>query len=69
MLAMKTTKGARALDKWLETHGLLALALKLGVDKSYLSHLRSGRRRPSLETAGKIERATEGAVPVAAWTA
>jgi transcriptional regulator with XRE-family HTH domain len=38
-----------------------------GLDFSYLCRLVSGSRRPGIDTAAAIERATGGAVPVAAW--
>jgi len=44
-----------------------AFAARLGVNEKYLSQLLSGFRSPSLPLAFKIERATDGAVPVSAW--
>lgn len=44
-----------------------AWAARLGVSKSYLSDLLGGKRRPSLDLAFRIERATGGAVPAAVW--
>lgn len=46
-----------------------SFARMLGVSEAYLSQLRRGRRLPSLSLAMKIERATEGEVRAAAWTA
>ena len=43
------------------------LAAVLGVSQGYLSSLSAGKKRPSLARAVRIERATDGAVPVASW--
>ncbi|MTH79396.1 helix-turn-helix domain-containing protein [Paracoccus aestuariivivens] len=40
---------------------------QLGIGRGYLSGLESGKKRPSLELAVRIERLTGGAVPVASW--
>ena len=40
------------------------IAQKIGVDTSYISHINSGRRRPSPDLALKIEKATGGRVTV-----
>ena len=42
-------------------------AAKAGITPSYLHDLLSGRRDPSLATAGKIAAATKGKVPLSAW--
>lgn len=42
-------------------------AAKAGIGPSYLHDLLSGRREPSLATAGKIAAATRGKVPLSAW--
>ena len=39
-----------------------------GLEFSYVCRLVSGSRRPGIDTAAAIERATGGAVPVTAWT-
>lgn len=44
-----------------------ALAAALGVSRGYLSELVGGTKRPSLELAVAIERATNGAVPATSW--
>lgn len=44
-----------------------ALAAAVGVSRGYLSELVGGTKRPSLEVAVLIERATDGAVPAASW--
>lgn len=42
-------------------------ASALGIGRPFLSHLESGKKRPSLELAIRIERLTNGAVPAASW--
>lgn len=42
-------------------------AAQIGIDPSYLSLLVSGKKRPSLEVAVRIETATSGAVTCASW--
>lgn len=42
-------------------------AAKAGIAPSYLSDILSGRRNPSLATAGRIASATRGKVPLSAW--
>ena len=44
-----------------------ALAAAVGVSRGYLSELVGGSKRPSLELAVLIERATAGAVPATSW--
>ena len=45
------------------------LAKEMGISRPYLSLILTGRRRPSLELAIRIERLTDGAVPVSSWIA
>jgi len=45
-----------------------AIADQLGISTAYLSQLESGKKRPSLDLAFRIERLTGGAVPAASWT-
>lgn len=42
-------------------------ARRLGISDAFLSQLLSGKRRPSLDLAFKIERATAGLVPASVW--
>ncbi|MBC7156376.1 MAG: helix-turn-helix transcriptional regulator [Rhodobacteraceae bacterium] len=42
-------------------------AARFGVSEPYLSDLLRGNRRPSLDLACRIERATGGAVPALSW--
>ncbi|MBV7408184.1 helix-turn-helix transcriptional regulator [Maritimibacter sp. DP1N21-5] len=44
-----------------------AMAEALGIGRAYLSLLENGRKRPSLELAFAIERATNGEVPASSW--
>lgn len=57
------------LQKYLKTNGMrqVELARRLGLSNGYLHNLLRGNRRPSLDMALRIERATDGAVPVQAW--
>lgn len=52
---------------WFERAQLSAaeVARDLGVDASYVSHLRAGRRVPSLVIAARIEQLT--GIPARAW--
>jgi len=42
-------------------------AEEFGCSRSFITHMKQGHRRPSLETAYKIEQATEGAVTMQSW--
>ena len=57
------------LREYLQFHNLRQreLARRWGMPESTLSDILSGRRSPSLETARKIKRLTDGAVPLEAW--
>lgn len=59
--------------RWSDEIGVVAAARMLGCHKSYVSHFRSGRRRPGLELASKIERATadwkSGPIRATDWVA
>ena len=39
----------------------------LGISRPHLSQVVSGSKRPSLDLAVRIERLTDGAVPVSSW--
>ena len=45
------------------------VARQIGVDATYVSHLRAGRRYPSLKLAAKISEATSGMVTFNDWIA
>lgn len=45
----------------------LDLVPPTGLDRSMISKIRRGIVRPTLDTAGAIERFTAGAVPMQAW--
>lgn len=42
-------------------------AIRLGISRPHMSTLMSGKRKPSLDLAVRIERATNGAVPAESW--
>lgn len=65
--AMRKNTGAKLLDKFLETCASSTLATAIGVDPSYVCHLRRGRRSPSLRVAIMLETATAGAIPARSW--
>lgn len=44
-----------------------AMAIMAGVTKGYISQLSSGKRRPSLDVALRIDEVTEGGVSVYDW--
>lgn len=69
MFALCKHCGMMDLCTYLSTTGTkqTQLAEVLGVSRSYLSQLVGGTKSPSLELAVRIERATDGAVPVASW--
>jgi len=56
------------LATYLEAHKKTqeAFAAEIGVKQATVSRLKRGKR-PSLELAAKIERATNGAVPASSW--
>ena len=61
-------KGVRLLDRFLRKVGdVRAWAKKHGLHESTLSRLRHGERKPSMEMAARIAKATRGKVPGAAW--
>jgi len=65
--AMRKNTGAKLLDKFLQSCAPVTLASMIGVDGSYLCHLRKGRRSPSLRVAIMLETATAGAIPARSW--
>jgi transcriptional regulator with XRE-family HTH domain len=44
-----------------------AFAATLEMSPGFLSEILSGKKRPGIDTAFNIERATNGAVPVSSW--
>lgn len=57
---------AMTLNQYLKSHErgeLTALAGRLGTSKGYLHDIAKGNRRPSVEMAKAIEKATGGQVP------
>ncbi len=57
------------LKEYLTREGMLqrAFAERVAIDPSTLSQMISGRRKPSLELAFKIEEATRGKVKASVW--
>jgi DNA-binding transcriptional regulator YdaS (Cro superfamily) len=55
------------LKEYLAKHKASYLAAQIGRSPSFVSDLRSGHRKPSLQVAFAIEDATGGAVPARAW--
>jgi transcriptional regulator with XRE-family HTH domain len=57
------------LQRYKIDHGLTddALAALCGIRREMVCRFRRGHRRPSLDDALAIERATQGAVPVQSW--
>ncbi len=45
------------------------IARQIGVDATYVSHLRAGRRYPSMKLVAKISEATSGMVGFNDWLA
>jgi len=44
-----------------------AFAARAGVNISLVHYAKHGKKRPGLDGAMKIERATDGAIPASAW--
>jgi transcriptional regulator with XRE-family HTH domain len=61
--------GATAFGRFIAERqlSLAVCAAALGITKVHVSTLASGKRRPSLELAWKIDRWTRGAFPMQAW--
>jgi DNA-binding transcriptional regulator YdaS (Cro superfamily) len=57
---------------WTDEVGREKAAELLGCDPSFISHVRSGRKKPSLEKAAALERATakwkRGPIRAVDWT-
>ena len=47
--------------------GVTRVARELKIDVGHCSHIKSGRRRPSLEIAARIEKLSRGAIRAASW--
>lgn len=62
-------RGMNTFPKYVADNGISnsQLAESLGVDHSTAWRLANGRMRPGLDLAAKIERITQGAVPIASW--
>jgi len=58
------------LQSYLTTHKIPVgkLAKQLGISQSYLSGIKTGARRPSLDLAFAIEDVTEGHVTARSWS-
>jgi len=54
---------------FLKAHGLTQreAAAKLDISRPHLAQIVSGAKRPGLDLALRIERLTDGAVPVSSW--
>lgn len=46
-----------------------AAAAALGISRTHMTQILNGRKVPSLALACRIERMTDGAVPMASWIA
>lgn len=71
-MSTSTKKGRNGKDlytKWLSDTGRKGVwvAQQLGASEACVSTWRSGKTRPSLEMADKLEELTDGAVPAEAW--
>lgn len=60
--------GAQQLREWIDRRGVTDrdAAKIIGLNHTFLSNLVTGKRRPGLVNALKVERAT--GIPVEAWT-
>lgn len=59
--------GARALEKWRGKRTQTEAAEIIGIDLARYNALEHSRIRPGLDWAVRIEKATDGDVPVAVW--
>ena len=55
------------LDEYLKGRNVAAFAALLGVSRSHVWRLRTGKRFPSLAMARRIYFATGGTVPLSSW--
>ncbi|WP_373284034.1 helix-turn-helix domain-containing protein [Primorskyibacter flagellatus] len=55
------------LKKYLAGRRKSAFAAKVGIVPAYLSQILSGTKRPGFDLMVRIERETDGDVPVSAW--
>jgi len=69
LFAVCQLSGMEQLKQYFATSGARqsALADKLGISRGYMSEIVGGSKRPGLDLAFEIEKATEGAVSVHAW--
>lgn len=69
MSAYTPPPAAALLDAWIKSKAIerTELARALGVSEQLLYQWRSGRSRPSHETAQTLERLSGAAVPASAW--
>jgi len=63
------SSGAKALQVYLHKHGLSLRAFGevLGISRGQVGMYTSGRSKPSLDLAVKIEQVTDGDVPCLSW--
>ena len=66
---MREYRGMQNLRQHIDHLGIsqTAFAERLGVSKSYLSQILSGKREPSRDMIQRIDKATDGRVPPAVW--
>ena len=69
LFALRELPGMEKLRAYLCTARVTqrSFADVIGLSRSHLNEIISGRKRPSLDVAFAIARATSGAVPVEAW--
>jgi DNA-binding transcriptional regulator YdaS (Cro superfamily) len=60
---------AMSLPEWLRKHNesQTAFAARAGVSDAAVSGWVAGKHCPDIESASRVERATDGAVPVSIW--
>lgn len=63
------SESSRLLDALLSEGGDVAALLVATFHRTTLWRLRTGRRRPEMDTANDIARITHGRVPVTGWVA
>lgn len=60
-------RGSDALRAWRGDRSQGECATLLGVSQATVSDWESGKKRPDVDQAVQLERASEGAIPVALW--
>lgn len=61
------TEGRRKFAEWVDGANLAELARRLQVTRSWVSAVASGKTRPSIDMAYRIEQLTLGSIKTSLW--